>query len=259
MALPTDPAAREEALARRKAAEEESLLREVDDAVRQDDLSNFGRRYGVVVGVALAVVLVAFGGYLYWNHHRDRVREEQSETLVSALDKAQANQLPAASQAVQPLLQDATPGAGASARLLAAGAAIEAGDTSKGAELLSNLADDAGAPQAMRDLAKLRLVALRYDQMDKAAVVRDLAPLARPGSPWFGSAGELTGTALLEQGKREEAGRLFAQIAQDEKVPESIRSRARQMAGVMGVDAIGDADKFGAASSSAETPGEAGA
>lgn len=244
MALPTDPAAREEALARRKAAEEESLLREVDDAVRQDDLTNFGRRYGVLVGVVLGAALLAFGGYLYWQHHQDQERERQSEMLISALDKADANQLPAAVKTVQPLLKDATPGAGASARLLDAGAAIQAGDAAKGAKLLGELADDAKAPQAMRDLARLRLVALRFDEMDKAAVVRDLAPLARPDSPWFGSAGELTAMALLEQGKKKEAGQLLAEISKAETVPASIRGRARQLAGVLGVDAIGNVDDF---------------
>lgn len=50
--------------------------------------------------------------------------------------------------------------------------------------------------------------------------------------------------AYLEQGKRAEAGRLFADIATDRTVPDPIRSRARQMAGVLGVDAIPDVNTF---------------
>ena len=37
-------------------------------------------------------------------------------------------------------------------------------------------------------------------------------------------------------------GALFAQIAKDQTAPESVRSRARQMAGVLGVDAIEDVE-----------------
>ena len=48
--------------------------------------------------------------------------------------------------------------------------------------------------------------------------------------------------AQLKQGKQQEAGRLFAAIAKDEDVPESIRGRTRQMAGLLGVDAITDVD-----------------
>ena len=65
-----------------------------------------------------------------------------------------------------------------------------------------------------------------------------LKPLATPGNAVFASAGELVAHAYLDQGKRAEAGALFAQIAKDENSPESARSRARQMAGVLGVDAI---------------------
>jgi hypothetical protein len=96
----------------------------------------------------------------------------------------------------------------------------------------------------MRDLARLRLVALQFDTMDKGQVIAQLGPLARPDSPWFGSAGELVAMAYLEQGKRAEAGRLFADIARTVSVPDPIRSRARQMAGVLGVDAIPNVETF---------------
>ncbi|MGJ8537621.1 MAG: tetratricopeptide repeat protein, partial [Parasphingopyxis sp.] len=36
------------------------------------------------------------------------------------------------------------------------------------------------------------------------------------------------------------AGALFAQMANDERVPETLRTRAVQMAGVLGVDAVPD-------------------
>jgi len=71
-------------------------------------------------------------------------------------------------------------------------------------------------------------------------VVARLKPLAVPGNAWFGSAGELVGAAYLKQGRPELAGPLFAQIAKDKTVPETLRARARQLAGVLGVDAIED-------------------
>jgi hypothetical protein len=47
----------------------------------------------------------------------------------------------------------------------------------------------------------------------------------------------MTAMALLKQNRKAEAGRLFAQIAADKAVPDSIRSRAVQIAGTLGVDA----------------------
>ena len=91
-------------------------------------------------------------------------------------------------------------------------------------------------------------------------VIARLKPLAEPGDPWFGSAGELVGAAYLKQGKADLAGPLFASIAKDKDVPETLRSRARQMAGLLGVDAITDADTLvqqataNAANGAAEAP-----
>ena len=62
--------------------------------------------------------------------------------------------------------------------------------------------------------------------------------------PNLGSAGELVAMAHLEAGNRAEAGAMFAAIAKDEDLPETLRSRARQMAGLMGVDAVVDVKKL---------------
>jgi hypothetical protein len=50
--------------------------------------------------------------------------------------------------------------------------------------------------------------------------------------------------AQLEAGNKAEAGRLFADVSKDEEQPETLRSRARQMAGLLGVDAIVDVEKL---------------
>jgi hypothetical protein len=207
-------------------------------------MADFGKRYGRTLAIAAGVLVIGFGGYLFWESRRDASLETQSETLVAALDQAKAGNLPAAGSGVQPLLKDAAPGPSGSAQLLAAGAAMAQNRPDEAQKHLSALAADSSTPQPLRDLAKLRLVAMQFDTMDKGQVVAQLGPLAQPGNPWFGSAGELVAMAYLEQGKRAEAGRLFASIAGTETVPEQIRSRTRQMAGVLGVDAIPDVDKF---------------
>ena len=220
MALPIDPSSREEILARRRAAEEEALLREVDEAVRQDDMLDFGQRYGRLIAVLVGVIILGFGGYLYWQNRQDAARASESEMIVAALDQAQANNLAAAATAAQPLLDNGNPGPRGSAQLLAAGAAQGQGDSAKAARLLDALANDAKAPRPIRDLARIRLVATKFDTMDKTQVISQLGPLAHPGSPWFGSAGELVAMAYLEQGKKAEAGKIFGNLATDASVPD---------------------------------------
>ena len=67
-------------------------------------------------------------------------------------------------------------------------------------------------------------------------VVTRLKPLAAPGNPWFGSAGEMVGIAYLKMGKNDLAGVMFGAVAKDNGVPETIRERVVQLAGILGVD-----------------------
>ena len=72
----------------------------------------------------------------------------------------------------------------------------------------------------------IRQTALEFDSLKPDQVIARLQPLAKPGNPWFGSAGEMTAMALIKQGKNAEAGRLFAAIAKDKTVPEIASRRA---------------------------------
>jgi hypothetical protein len=88
-------------------------------------------------------------------------------------------------------------------------------------------------------------------------VIQRLGPLARPGEPWFGTAGEMVGVAHLKMGRPNLAGPLFAQIGRDENVPPSIRTRAIQMAGSLGIDALPQQDGPAGGQPAAAQPGTA--
>lgn len=239
---PTRDQSRPDQLAERKAAESDVLLREIDEAVRQDELSDLLRRYGKpALGVVLGG-LALFGGYLLWEARRDAALEQKSEEMVRALDHLAAGNTQEGTKALDPLAKDAAPGMEASALLVKAGIAQQKGDTAGAVKLYAEVAGNEDAPKPYRDLASVRLVSANFDAMKPEDVIARLKPLAVPGNPWFGSAGELVGIAYLKQGKTELAGPLFAAIAKSKDVPESLRARTRQMAGLLGVDAVEEAD-----------------
>ena len=111
----------------------------------------------------------------------------------------------------------------------------DGGDGGRGGDVI--LAADEGLPESYRNLGLIRATTLEFDQLKPEEVIARLEPLTRPGNPWFGSAGELTAMALLKQGQNDRAGRLFAALAADRQVPETIRNRSVQIAGTLGVDA----------------------
>jgi hypothetical protein len=127
----------------------------------------------------------------------------------------------------------------ATALFTRAALAIQQNDLKLATAKYKQIAADSSLPQPYRDAALIRQTALEFDSIPPNEVISRLQPLAKPGAPWFGTAGEMTAMALIKQGQSAQAGQLFAAIAKDSNVPPTIRARAVQIAGTLGVDASG--------------------
>ena len=68
--------------------EDEVLIREIDEAVREDALLDFMRKHGVKVLGGVIALIAALGGYMVWHHFAEQKLETQSETVIAALDLA---------------------------------------------------------------------------------------------------------------------------------------------------------------------------
>jgi len=233
----------------REAAQQDGFLREVDDALREDEALELFKRYGKPIGAAVVTGLALFGAYLGWDHYREAGRAERSEKFTIALDHLESGNMAASSTELAALAADGKDGSQAAARMLQAGIAAQQGKAEQAANLFTTVAADTSAPQPYRDLATIRGIALRFDKISPETVIAALKPLAVPGNPWFGSAAELLGTAYMKQGHNDLAGPLFAAISRDKTAPETLRRRARQMAGLLGVDAIDDVNEAAASNS----------
>lgn len=229
--------------ANRERAQQDVFRREVDEAVRQDTISTFFRRFGKLLIAAFVLIAAGLGAWAWWHHEVTTSAEEDAVELTMAIDQLQAGNTRQASEKAAPLLADAPVGYSVPAAFLTAAAALEDGDNEKAAKLFDEIAADTANPQPMRDLATIRSVSAMYDTMEPQQVIDRLKPLAVPGNAWFPSAGEMVAMAYVEQGKKDQAGPIFAEIARDEDAPQSLRARARQLAGMMGTDAVDDAEE----------------
>ena len=223
LALPTDPA--------------ESFVREVDENLRRDQARDFLKKNGPWIIGAILLFLAGVAGWLYWQDRQQKQAEAETEKLNSVMSQIGTGQVAGADKELTPLAQSGAEGVSAAARLTRAALALQKSDRKTASGEYRAVMDDKGLAQPYRDLATVRLTALEFDQMAPADVIARLKPLAVAGNPWFGSAGEMTAMALLKMGRKDEAGRLFAAIAADNTVPDTIRSRAVQIAGTLGIDA----------------------
>lgn len=225
-----------------KPVDNESFYREVDEELRREQLMTTWQRYGRWIIAAVLLSLAAIGGYLYWQHRQTQKAEQQGETLAALFEDIQAGKAKGNDPRIDQLAKDGTPGYRAAALLTRADLAVQDGNEAAAIAGFKSVAANEDFAEPYRELALVRQTALEFDKLPPAAVVDRLKGLAVAGNPWLGSAGEMVAVAYLKQQKPQEAARIFAAMAKDEALPPSIRSRAVQMAGALGVDALPQLD-----------------
>ena len=214
----------------------DTFVREVDENLRRDQLQDFFKRYGIWLGVGLVLFIAAAGGLIWWQEHRHQSAQADVEQLATIYMDIGAGKVDKAAGQLDTLADDGSTAVRASALFTRAALAIQQNDPKLAIAKYHEAAADDDLPKPYRDAALVRQTALEFDALDPKQVIDRMAPLAKPGEPWFGSAGEMTALALIKQGKQQQAGQLFASLAKDKTVPESIRNRSVQIASTLGVD-----------------------
>lgn len=211
----------------------EAFLREVDDDLRRDQLTDFLRRWGKLVATLVAVGLAALACFLWWQSHRAAQAGVEGEQFTAVLNDIAAGKANPADPRLATLAQDGGAGYRAMARLTQADLTART-NPAAGVKAFDAIVADAALPEPVRDLATLRGTTLAFDTLPPQQVIDRLKTLAQAGNPWFANAAELTAAADLKLNRRDAAGALYAAIARDPGTPASLRGRAAGMASALG-------------------------
>jgi hypothetical protein len=214
----------------------ETFLREVDENLRRDQLRDFFKAYGNWLIVAVVLFLATSGGFIWWKQHEIQRSGAEVEKLAQIYKDIGGGSTAQAPQQLDELSKSGSKAVRASAQFARAALALQQSDVKLATSTYKAIADDGSLPKPYRDAALVRRTALEFDQLQPQEIIARLQPLAKPGEPWFGTAGEMTALAMIKQGNRQQAGQLFAAIANDKGVPEATRARAVQVASSLGVD-----------------------
>lgn len=214
----------------------EAFLREVDEELRRDDLARLWKRWGVALLVVIAIGLIALAAFLWWRDHEGKQAGLEGQKLNATIEQLSRSELDQAAPALKELSESSRPGYRAAAQLAAGAVASQRGDNKAAIAAFAAVVKDEKIAKPFRDLALIRQTTIEFDAITPDQVIARMQPLAKAGEPWFGSAGELVAIAQIKAGRPKEAGAIYAALAADPAVPPTIRSRATQMASVLGVD-----------------------
>lgn len=212
---------------------DEAFLREVDEELRRDQLGSIWRRYGLVLIGLIVIGLGALGAYMWWKADQEKAAGVAGEQLSTALNALQQGRGDEAEKTLKPLASSDREAYRALAKLTLAARKLESGDEKAAGAAYMEIASDTSIAQPFRDAALIRATAASFDTLPPKTVIDRLAPLAKPASPWFGTAGEMTAIALLKLDQPQKAAAIFDQIAKSTNVPETLRARAVRISGAL--------------------------
>jgi hypothetical protein len=207
----------------------DTFLREVDEAVRQDQYRQLWDKYGVYILILLLLVVAAVAGYKGWTFWQERQAQEAGTEFTKALALKDGTEAAKAQELFKSLAETGPAGYRILARFQLAGAEAKAGQKDKAVAAYDALATDASVDRILQGLATVQGAALMLDTADYAEMERRLKGLIDSGSPWRFSGRELLGMSAYRLNNMREAEKQFSTLLADPGTPQNMRERANMM------------------------------
>lgn len=205
---------------------DESLFREVDEEVRQEQYKKLWARYGnLVIGVCLAVIL-GVGGYQGWNYWQTKQAEAAGDSFFTAAELAAAGKQAEAQAQFESVSH---PGFRGLAQLREASLLASSGKPTEAVAIFDAVAADNTADATLRDLARIRAAAALADTASFADIESRLKAFDAEGNPWRHVAREIMASVQWRLKDYPAASKLVERILADTETPPTLRQRTQVM------------------------------
>jgi hypothetical protein len=209
------------------------IFQEVDEEVRRDKAAEFWKKYQNLILAGAALVVLASGGFRYWQYERERAQQAAGDQFQQALAALEGGKLDEAKAGLDKIAAQAPSGYRALAQMTAAGA--EASKDPQGAiGAFDAISGDAAIDPLLRDAARLRAALLRVDiagEEQKGAAA--LTSLSTDNGPYRRLARLALGALALERKDYDDAAKQFDLVLGDPEVSPDERQAASRWLGLI--------------------------
>jgi hypothetical protein len=209
------------------ADQTDHFMREVQEEMRKERLTQVWERYGVIIAGAAVLLVVAVGGYKFIEYRSLNARELAGREFEAAAQLASKGKAQEAHQAFETVIKSAPSGYGTLARLRIAGAFAAEGKRDEAVAAYDGVQKDTGVDPLLRDFAAIQAALLRVDAAGWTEMQNRLKDLTNDTNAWRAPARELLGLAAMKGGQPDEARKAFEQILADGTAPPATAERAR--------------------------------
>ena len=204
------------------------LFDEVDEDVRRDQLKKLWDQYSIYIIAAALLIIASVAGWRGYQYLEAQKAAETGAAFDRAAELSEANKHTEAEAAFTNLAATAPSGYRMLARFRAA-AEVASRDPQAAAKLYDDIATDRsiGAPE--QELAKVRAAALLLETSSYPNMQQRLEAAAAPGATFRHTARELLALSAWRANDMTAARRWLDLIANDDKTPQGLRSRAEAL------------------------------
>jgi hypothetical protein len=205
---------------------DESVFREVEEELRQDEYKRLWNRYGNLIMAAVAAVLLAVGGYQAWTYFDRQAAGKATTLYLDALKKAEEGKLDDATAALQAVEHASLSQLKAlkEAELLA-----QKGDVDKAVAAFDAVASNASGEKVFADIARIKAGYLLVDTQSPDQLLVRLGQYDKDADPWRHNAREIFGLSAWRVKDYAMADRYFKALFDDLSTPSNMRQRAQVM------------------------------
>lgn len=208
---------------------DDSIFREVDEAVRHDQLKKLWGKYGVIVVSAAVLIVAGVGGYKGWVYWQGEQAKTAGARFVGGLTHIEDGKQVEALEVFKSLAENGPSGYKILARFQLAALQVKQGKAEEAAKLYDELASQTGVNDVSRGFAKVQAASLRLETATFEDLKAQLDALTATDNPWRHSARELLGLSAYKAGNTKVAERYFNVMLSDQQTPANMRQRAEMM------------------------------
>ena len=210
-------------------SDRDTFLREVDEAVRQEQYKKLWDKYGVYALGATVLFVACVGAYKGWSYWQEKQADEAGAKFSQALSMEDGADAAKAREIWAGLAKEGPEGYRVLARFQLAGTEAKSGETDKAVADYDALATDPSVDSILQSHATLQAASLRLDKADYAEMQRRLKGLVDSNTGWQFSARELLGLTAYRLNDMREAEKQFSALVGDQGTPPNLRERADMM------------------------------
>ncbi|CAN5534841.1 tetratricopeptide repeat protein [soil metagenome] len=206
---------------------DESLFREVDEEVRQDQIKKIWQRHGGLISTAALIIVIAVAAFQGWKYWQLRQSEASAQTYADGIALISDGKAPEGEALLQTITHS---GYSTLAKLRRAAALNAEGKTDDAVAAYDAVAADPNTDPALQDLAKIRAGYILADKVTPAELIKRLGTFDKEDSRWRSAAREIFALSAYRTADYSMADRYLNAIIADREAPGSLRQRAQMLA-----------------------------